>query len=63
MCFNCGCGLPNDDMGQGHAGVDPKGKSITLETFKVAAAAQGMTVKQAMEETKKLIEEELKKMK
>ena len=20
MCYNCGCGLPDDDMGQGHAG-------------------------------------------
>lgn len=33
MCYNCGCGLPDDDMGQGHAGVDPNGKSITNKTF------------------------------
>lgn len=35
MCYNCGCGMPNDDMGHGHALKDPNGKSITNETFKV----------------------------
>jgi hypothetical protein len=55
MCFNCGCGLPDDDMGQGVAGVDKEGKSITTKTFEVAAASQGMTTKEAMEETRKLI--------
>lgn len=33
MCYNCGCGIPDDDMGQGHAELDPNGKSITNETF------------------------------
>lgn len=55
--------MPNDPMGQGHAGVEPDGKSITNKTFEAAAASQGMTVKQAMEETYKLLSEELKKMK
>lgn len=59
MCYNCGCGLPNDPMGQGHAGKDPGGKSITEETFKVAAESQGMTVEEAKIETYKLLKKTL----
>lgn len=33
MCYNCGCGLREDDMGQGHALSQPNGKSITDQTF------------------------------
>ncbi|HEX8965687.1 MAG TPA: hypothetical protein VF820_04625 [Patescibacteria group bacterium] len=61
MCYNCGCGLPNDDMGQGNAGLDQNGKSITTKTFEEAAKSQGMTTQQAMEETFKLLKKELKK--
>ncbi len=61
MCFNCGCGLPDDDMGQGDAGVDPKGKSITTKTFAAAGESQGMTAEEAMEETYKLLGQVLKK--
>lgn len=61
MCYNCGCGLPNDDMGQGNAGFDQHGKSITTKTFEEAAKSQGMTTKQAMEETLKLLKKELEK--
>jgi hypothetical protein len=61
MCYNCGCGLPNDPMGQGIAGVDPNGKSITDKTFEEAGTSQGMTKKQAMEETYKLLKKILNK--
>lgn len=61
MCYNCGCGLSNDDMGQGSAGKDPEGKSITDETFEEAAKSQGMTKQQAQEETYKLLKQVLKK--
>lgn len=60
MCYNCGCGMPNDDMGQGHAAKDPDGKSITDETFKIVAEAQGMSVDEAKKETLKLLKKELK---
>lgn len=63
MCYNCGCGMPDDDMGQGHAGVDPDGKSITTKTFEAAASSQGMNKKQAMEETKKLLDKVLPDLK
>lgn len=59
MCYNCGCGMPEDDMGMGSAGKDPAGKSITEETFIEAAESQGMTVKEAKEETLKLLKKEL----
>ncbi len=61
MCYNCGCAMPNDDMGQGSAGFDENGKSITTKTFEEAAKSQGMTTKQAMEETLKLLKKELEK--
>lgn len=60
MCYNCGCGMPGDDMGQGHAGVDPNGKSITNKTFEEAAKSQGMTAEEAKKETLKLLKRELK---
>ncbi|HLD11296.1 MAG TPA: hypothetical protein VJB91_00090 [Patescibacteria group bacterium] len=55
MCYNCGCGIPDDDMGQGHAGVDPQGKSITDRTFQVAAQSQGMSEEAAKRETLRLL--------
>jgi hypothetical protein len=36
MCFNCGCGNPNDDMGSSD--------NITNETFKKLADAEGKSV-------------------
>ncbi len=59
MCYNCGCGLPDDDMGAGNAGLDPNGKSITNKTFDEAAKSQGMTRKEAQEETLKLLKKVL----
>ena len=61
MCYNCGCGMPDDDMGMGNAGVDPNGKSITNKTFEEAAKSQGMSVKQAQEEAYTLLKQILKK--
>ncbi len=59
MCYNCGCGLPDDDMGQGNAGVDVNGKSITNKTFKAAADSQGMSEQDAKKETLKLLKKVL----
>ena len=35
MCYNCGCQMPNNDMG--------KPESITNRTFGLAAAAMGLS--------------------
>ncbi len=51
--------MPDDDMGQGHAGVDPNGKSITNKTIKVAADSQGMSEKDTKKEILKLLKKEL----
>jgi len=53
MCYNCGCGDPNDDMG------DPK--NITNQTIEVASKANNMTLKSSLEEIEKLIKQELSK--
>jgi len=50
MCYNCGCGMPDNDMG------DPK--NITNKTFEEAAKA----VKQSLEEAKINTLELLKKV-
>jgi len=60
MCYNCGCGMPDDDMGQGHAGFDPDGKSITNKTFEEAAKSQGMNSDEAKKNTLKLLKKVLK---
>ena len=63
MCYNCGCGMPDDDMGQGHVGVDPNGKSITNKTFKVAADSQGMNEEDAKKNALELLQKQLGKNK
>lgn len=60
MCYHCGCGMPDDDMGEGHAGVDPNGKSITSKTFKAAAESMNMSEEDAKKETLKLLKKILK---
>lgn len=60
MCYNCGCGLPDDDMSQGHAGVDPNGKSITNKTFQAAADSQSMDPQTAKKNALKLLQKVLK---
>ena len=49
MCYNCGCGMPQNDMGDAN--------NITEQTFETAAKASGRSV----EEVKKSTLEQLKK--
>ncbi len=53
MCYNCGCGNPNDDMG------NPD--NITNVTFAKAAKAEGDDIAKAKHETLKLLKLELEK--
>lgn len=55
MCYNCGCGMPEDDHGKGHAGVDPDGKAITDKTFEAAGEAFDMDADQARKNTRELV--------
>lgn len=59
MCYDCGCRLPNDPMGKGHAGFEPNGKSITNKTFDVAAEAEGITPEEAKKNTLDLLADQL----
>lgn len=59
MCYNCGCEMPDDAMGQGNAGVDANGKSITNKTFEEAAKSQGMTITDTKKNTYNLLKKEL----
>lgn len=61
MCYNCGCGMPDDDMGKGHAGAEPHGQSITNKTFKVAANSQAMTEEDAKKNALELLKQVLGK--
>ncbi len=51
MCYNCGCGNPNDDMG------NPD--NITTTTFQKAASAENQDLVAAKTETYKLLKQEL----
>jgi hypothetical protein len=52
MCYNCGCGLPNDNLG------DPR--NITNKTFEEAAKAASQTPEEAKRNTLALLKKVLK---
>ena len=39
MCYNCGCKMPDNPMGVGHAAAEANGKAITNKTFEEAGKA------------------------
>ena len=47
MCYNCGCWMPNNDMG------NPK--NITSKTFEEAAKAMGQSAKDAKNNAHELL--------
>lgn len=47
MCYNCGCGLPDEDHG------DPR--NLTNRSFEQAAEAVGQSAKEARENTLSLL--------
>lgn len=51
MCYNCGCQMPNNDMG--------KKENITNETLKKAADAMGMSVNESRKNALELLEKVL----
>ncbi|MGC8490816.1 MAG: hypothetical protein ACP5SH_03665 [Syntrophobacteraceae bacterium] len=58
MCYNCGCGSPDDDHGKGHAGMSPDGKAITTKTFEAAGTAFGVDAQQSKKNTHDLLMKE-----
>lgn len=57
MCFNCGCGIPDDNMGK----PDAAGASLTEKTFEELAESWDMTVEEAKKNTYKLLKAQLEK--
>lgn len=53
MCYNCGCGMPQDDMGRGK--VSEGGASLTDADFKKLAKEWGMTEEEAKKNTLELL--------
>lgn len=51
MCYNCGCGMPDDDMGNT--------KNITNKTFDEAAKASNQSAQDAKKNTLELLKKEL----
>lgn len=51
MCYNCGCQMPDNDMG------NPK--NITNKTFEEAAKASGQTIEEAKNNAVELLEKTL----
>jgi hypothetical protein len=51
MCYNCGCGMPNNDMG------NPE--NITNKTFDTAAEAMDQSVNDAKKNARELLEKVL----
>ena len=51
MCYNCGCQMPNNDMGNQ--------KNITNKTFEEAAEAMGQSVKKSKKNALELLEKVL----
>lgn len=51
MCYNCGCQMPDNDMG------DPK--DITNETFNEASKAAGQSAEEAKKNTLELLQKAL----
>ena len=47
MCYNCGCQMPNNDMG--------KAENITNETFAAAAEAMGQSPSEAKKNALELL--------
>lgn len=61
MCYNCGCGIPNDDMGKGK--VSDGGGALTEDDFKVLAEKWDLTIEEVKANTLDLLQKTVKKNK
>jgi hypothetical protein len=57
MCYNCGCGLKDDDMKKGH--VHEGGGSLTEKSFEYMAKKWGMSLEDTKRETLRMLKREL----
>lgn len=59
MCYNCGCGLPNDPMGKGK--VSDGGGSLTEDDIKHMAQKWGMSVEESKKNMLELLQKQFGK--
>lgn len=59
MCYNCGCGRPKDDMGNGK--INKGGGSLTEDDFNHMAKIWGQPSLTMKKNTLKLLQKELLK--
>lgn len=57
MCYNCGCGLPDDPMGKKR--VSEGGPSLTEEDIKKMADGWGMSVKDTKKEMIRMLQKHM----
>lgn len=58
MCFNCGCGIPNDPMGKGK--VTEGGASLTEDDIKIMSEKWGISVDESKKNILDLLSSQLK---
>ena len=59
MCYNCGCGMPDDPMGKGK--VSTGGGSLTNDDFKHMADKWGMKPEEAKKNTYEMLKKQFEK--
>lgn len=59
MCYNCGCGIPDDDMGYGKVTQNPKGGALTEEDLIELAKRTNTTLEDTKKEIYKLLKKQL----
>lgn len=57
MCYNCGCGMPNNDMGKGK--VSKGGSSLTEDDFEKIAKDWEISKEEAKKNTYELLKKQL----
>ncbi len=58
ICYNCGCGIPNDPMGKGK--VSEGGGSLTEDDIKHMAEKWGMSIEESKKNMLDLLKKEVK---
>lgn len=56
MCYNCGCGITDDNMGK----TDMTGASLTDKSFEDMAREWSMTVEETKKNVYKLLKRQIK---
>lgn len=60
MCYNCGCGIPDDDMGKGN--LTSGGENLTDEDIQKMAENWGMSFEDTLKSIIETAEDKLKEL-